>query len=417
MGTTALILLVTANVAVGIERTVLNPEFVQSSLEEEDVYADITQIAQEQIGGSGGQAPISPGDILSEEFVERQVERNIENIYSYLNGEADNLTVTVNTTALKDEIVDGLATKFQDEGLERISPEMASMVESEQEFQEVRQAFREQQFQQIQEETAEQLTEAELQEVFNDRKEEIRNQIESETAVSLNNATQEVQEDLSELASLRADALLDEGMTHEQFVEQVDTAMEGIAEFMASKAAEQLSGQLPEKIDITEQLGDAQVDNLETARQAVSVFSVMAYILPLIVILLSAGIWIISPTTAALSRLGFIAFLAGFPGAFTAAIVRYLALPEIGPLLEQQIPAEAADIALGMISQIAAVYLWQSLALILVGGVFIAASIALKKGFVPDRDRIERRIREAVETIKETVADRDADDEIGSDLP
>lgn len=100
--------LVTGNILAAAHLTVLDPGFVQNSIEEEGGYGVVQNAAVES--ASGG----VPGYIddtepliresLDEAYLQNQTERNVNGTYAYLHGQTDTLNLSVEAKPLKENI-------------------------------------------------------------------------------------------------------------------------------------------------------------------------------------------------------------------------------------------------------------------------------------------------------------------------
>ncbi|MFB6173001.1 MAG: hypothetical protein ABEI39_00005, partial [Halobacteriales archaeon] len=112
-----------ANAAVAAERTVLNAEFVKTTLEEEEAYdplqSAVVATAEEELAlnGTVDDLPVETENLIEEAvppaYVEGQVETNVDRIYAYLQGDRENLTVAVNLTPVKRNVADFIAGRIR----------------------------------------------------------------------------------------------------------------------------------------------------------------------------------------------------------------------------------------------------------------------------------------------------------------
>lgn len=106
--------LVTVNGVAAAHLTVLDPEFVTDSIEEEGDYEMVESAMLDATGAdaaTGDDGPTTAAgpvntsaileDALSEEFVRSQTEANVDRAYAYLHGDAETLNLSVSTAPLR----------------------------------------------------------------------------------------------------------------------------------------------------------------------------------------------------------------------------------------------------------------------------------------------------------------------------
>ncbi len=107
--------LVTANGVAAAHLTVLDPDFVTDSIEEEGGYEMVETAMRDAAGAdaattdsgtaTGAAGPVNTSailqDALSEEFVRSQTEANVDRAYAYLHGDAETLNLSVSTAPLR----------------------------------------------------------------------------------------------------------------------------------------------------------------------------------------------------------------------------------------------------------------------------------------------------------------------------
>lgn len=110
----------TGNAVTAAERTVLSGEFVADALAEADAYATMRALVVAQVAppanaseGSGDEREDGTGDpfadaagrvvesSVSEAYVQREVEANLDRTYAYLHGEADELVIAVDVAPIR----------------------------------------------------------------------------------------------------------------------------------------------------------------------------------------------------------------------------------------------------------------------------------------------------------------------------
>jgi len=110
--------LVTGNLLAAAHLTVLDPGFVQNTVEEEGGYdlvedaAVETASTQVQNMDSGGSADISAlvdtegliRDSIDQSYLQNQTEGNVDRLYAYLHGNSETLNLTIDAAPLKDDV-------------------------------------------------------------------------------------------------------------------------------------------------------------------------------------------------------------------------------------------------------------------------------------------------------------------------
>lgn len=116
--------LAAANALVAADRTVLNPGFVTTTLEEENAYNEAEPLIVEslplgELGSTDGESPPLPvdpdavaGAALDPAYLEAQVEPNIERALAYLHGNADELQLAVDLEPVKGAVADAVEAEL-----------------------------------------------------------------------------------------------------------------------------------------------------------------------------------------------------------------------------------------------------------------------------------------------------------------
>lgn len=114
--------LVGANLVTVGGGTVLDPGFVKETLEEEDAYGLIQEEALSVIGSDGGgDLPDGTGElvkeVVTEEYLQSEVERNVDSAYGYLHGDREELVLGMDMVPLKESASTTLETRVQERGV------------------------------------------------------------------------------------------------------------------------------------------------------------------------------------------------------------------------------------------------------------------------------------------------------------
>lgn len=117
--------LVAANALVAVDRTVLNPGFVTTTLEEENAYEHaesivLEQLSNEELEGAEndtGPMPVDTRAVISEalepDYLQSQLEPNIERTYAYLHGNRDELDLVIDLRPAKAAMADAIEAELR----------------------------------------------------------------------------------------------------------------------------------------------------------------------------------------------------------------------------------------------------------------------------------------------------------------
>lgn len=389
-----------ANLAIGVERTALNGDFVAESLAEEDAYAAFLEEAQSQLENESNtteEGP-SPGELLStvvtEDYLQNQTETNIDRAYAYLHGDREELYLAINTTPLKDDLAPELASQLMaEQGIGEYDPRLASMTESESEFQTAREEFKAEQKELIQEETSVELTDEQLETAYDERREEIREEAiaEFETQVAESDQPAELESPIVDLGTVYIDALVAEDPSYDQFmsdVEDAETALEAAVEDLART---QLDEEFPDTMELTEQLSQEDREQLDQLRGLVSLLDVLVFVLPLVALGAALLIgWVTVTRSAGLLIAGAAITVTGLIEALGFMGLGGRAESEIAAIASQgDMSAGLSELAIGMVDRVISVFVTQSWLVVVLGVVLIALGIAIRRELVDIDDTPE----------------------------
>lgn len=330
--------LFSANAAVTLDRTALDADFAKESAEDAGIYESLaTQLRSDfrtQASGNADQLPIdrSMGELfasaITDEYVRSQGERNIENVYAYLNGETDELRVGLDTRPIEQRILEELEPEVEDIDLAAMDmpfgAEIEAMASNRSVFQEQRTTFREEQKARIQAETERELSDEELESRLNESMGEIRDRmlagLDSQLDGQFEGPASELEGPVRDLQRARIDALTGE-LTYEEYTTEVETARDDLGDAFVGVFEAGLDEQLPGTIDMTEQMGSQQLETIETARTAVSLSTPVAIGLVVLAVVLAALVAWLAPYSIAAIEIGVVSALvgaAGVAGSFVA---------------------------------------------------------------------------------------------------
>ncbi|MBS3760942.1 MAG: hypothetical protein KGY43_05670 [Halodesulfurarchaeum sp.] len=387
----------TANITIGVERTVLNGDYVSDSLSEEEAYSVIVDEAQRQLetGETPQEGPtideLFP-KVLTESYVQNQTEANIERAFAYLHGDRKDIYLAINTTPLKDDLAAELANQtLAEQGIADFDQTLAELAESESQFQTVREEFKAEQLQRIQAETEPELSDAELEAAYEDRREDIRTVLvdELETRVAESDHPEALRPVIIDLGTLRIDALMDPDMTYTEFTTELDEHKTTLEETLEELVRDQIDEELPDTMELSEQLGPEERAQLEELRGIVGILDLLVVILPLLTIGIalligwvtltrSSGLFVVGGTVTVTGLLSALGFMGAGPWIES----------EIGTITTQgDMPAALSELLVALISRTVSVFVTQSWLVVLLGIILIVIGFAIRRALLPIADQ------------------------------
>lgn len=389
LGILFVLALTAANFAVAADRTVLNDEFVTDTADEANVYAVIAEeLRAEALAGApddGGlnELPIDGVDFetlvnnaITEDWVRSQFEPAIEDTFGFLQGESESLVITIETDSLQEDATAALReegtldfTALEDER----AAQLDRMTESPEQFEAERDEFRSEQKDDLQAATDEDLSEEELADLLDEQLADNRELIQSEFTAALPPSLSDAEEPVATLAGAWVDAMLGE-VEYDTFVSTVEAATDevltsAVDTFFAEAAP------FPESIEFTDdELSAEERDTLETARDAVSLFSLAPFALGGAVVLFAGGIFVLASHSGAAIGIGTLSALVGGSTAGVTVLLRQ----EV-PVLVDGIPEALRGSMLTIIDAILDVVFVQSAVLATIGVGAIALGIGIRR--------------------------------------
>lgn len=394
------VLLLSANLVVTADRTVLDAEFVTDTAEEENLYGAMTdefhEMAEEEADGQGGETPagVSEEELMQEAFTEEyartQVEENIHRLYAYLHGDRDDLRLELDAEPLKQSMLAEVEGEADDIDLaETDVPEgeaIEEMADDEAAFDRHRGEFREEQKERIQEETDRELSDEELEERLDEEMDRIRehmyDELDSELDGEFEGAEAHLEEPVHELGSARIDALTG-AASYEEYATRIEAAKDDLGDAIVAMVEAELDEEMGEPEDFTEGMDDEATEALETTRSAVSVLNVLVFVLPLLTVGVVGALWWVAPTSVAAIETGVVSLLVGTIGIAGS----WLAVGQLEALLAGEVPGAMGAFVLGLVSGIGGALTAQSVVLLVVGIGCVGVGVAVRRDMIlPDRD-------------------------------
>lgn len=454
--------LAAANALVAADRTVLNPGFVTTTLEEEGAYEQAEPIVLEQLpteqleGEDAPPLPIDPQTVaaaaVDAAYLQSQIEPNIERTYAYLHGNREELELVIDLGPAKDAIADAVEDEltnasptdlvdtigesddlsFEAQGVTIELSTVAEMAEDESTFNAERGEFREtirdqvltrlvnQSFAEasndellalvIEDYDPNAYNESEKAQLVEDDEPEIRaalrNRIESERGDEVEdavdrqlaenreairtNAEEHLNESLSDVDPAVREPAVDLGLvavdgyvadvTHDEFSAAFDAAADDLASGLTVLIERQLDEEIPDQLDLTEQLDPAAQQSLEDARRGVGLIDLLSMGLPALGAVLIGLVFLVSRSVAITGiGAGVGLTIGGLPPIAGTAIVRARLENAIA---SAELPAAMGDLVLAVVGQVVDAVFLQSAVVTGVGVVVLAAGLALHVGVV-----------------------------------
>jgi len=396
LGVVLFVTLASANAVIALDRTAFDAGYAQDTAEETELYAALGEEIRAQITANAsagtGDSPLNRSRsellaaALTDEYVRTQGERNIGNVYDYLNGRTGELRIGFRTEPLEERLLEEVEADVEELDLATtgmpFGAEIEAMAGSEAEFDARREAFREEQKRRIQRETERELSNEELEAALEDSMDDIRGrmvtEMDSQLEGEFEGSQAPLEEPVRELQLARIDALTGR-LTYEEYATAVESGKDDFRDAFVGVVESDLRGELPETVDATDQLGPEGTEALETARSVVSVSGALAVGLSVLAFLFVGGIGWLAPKALAAIEVGAVATLAGALGAGGAIAAsgrlrNALAGSGAPPGIEEFLIALAAGVfdALTLQSGVLAV----------VGVSLLAVGIALRRGVI-----------------------------------
>lgn len=400
LGLVLFVALLSANLTVAAERTVLDADYVTDTAEERDLYGALTDQLREQFGGNASAADGElPGDLsradllrsaVTEEYVQSQVESNVEGFYAYLHGDAAEPGLEIDVTPVKGNVMSELEAALADASLSEFPVPRGEAIEaaaaSESTFAEDREAFRTEQKQRIQAETDRELSDEELEQRLDgampEIREELRGELETELADALGDdeRAQRMEEPAGALLNARIDALTG-AASYDEYASRVDAATADLREaFLATFEAE-LDEALPDSTSLTEGMDASAREGFETARTAVSVADLLSLAAPLLALVIVGLLaWLGTPSLAALEA-GVVSALVGLLGLLGSTVGSGQVESAVAG---GEMPGAMAEFLVGLVGGFFGALSGQSVGLLVVGVALIAVGVAIRRGMVLD---------------------------------
>jgi len=389
-----------ANAAVGADRTLLDAGFVVEGLEAEGTYEPMADnmaatLQPDDPGAlSAGleDAPDPPVEEMASAavrpaYVGGEVERNVRNLYAYLQGRTDDLDLSMNLAPVKRGFAEEVEAWVADLDPRQIDERMGRLAANQSAFAAARQEFKEAQLQRIQERTDEEYSREELEELYDENRERIREEAANrlETTVAGPDRPAPVQTALVDYGTVGIDALVAADASYEQFTAAEAEARDDVAAAVATVVRERLDQEVDDELNLTAGLDESARETLATARTGTSLVGLLALVLPVAAIVLAGLLGHVSRRrSTALWRVGGIVAAVGLLIAVAMLLLADV-LPGLLGLDAGEAP-ESATAALGVLSRALGAIATQSLAVFVLGLALVGAGVAVRRELVPVAD-------------------------------
>lgn len=433
LGVLAIILaisLIGANVAVGLDRGVLDDEHVSSELDDTDMYERIHSIILEELEGELPDPPDQlPGDIqvsgiveetFTVEYIRDVFEGNIKNLYAFLHGDTDTVELIIEVDPLIENFEAAVSQQIADLPLSELGiEEMTVPVEDdsvtinpamldegitayEDEINGFEDAVREILSDQYEAQTGEEPSDEQVDEMYEELREDLKAELNEAIDATIADADlpAELEDAATAIGSTITDAYMTE-MTHDDFEERHSANMEALGLAGATFAVSEIGDFFEEPIDLGE---NVEEDDLSPIVSAVSWIGTLAILLPFIVLGIIGVMYGMTRDVVSVAKVtGGVAIVIGV----LMMIITFIIPSTIENLLHGSLEGtEMADELTEVVPDLVAIVfdpiLIQSAAILALGVMLVGAGFVSER--YPSSDGVED---EASAVLKEGEADAD----------
>lgn len=232
------------------------------------------------------------------------------------------------------------------------------------------------------------------QQVRNERRDELRAEIDQQLATYNTEIKDEIAESVEQSGGDRDPALLNattnlaavgvDGLTtdmdYSEFTAAVDESKSDLATAVAGVVEEQLAGDVPDQIDLTEDLDPQAMQLFASMKQAVGIADVLVFALPVLAILLITAVYYLTASisiTAIVS--GSALAVSGLLGVGLASVLP----PRIRGAMPADLPGGMASLLTGLVRRVFGLLQTQSIVLLVVGVIALGVGLALWYELIP----------------------------------
>lgn len=335
-----------ANAAIATDRTVLSGESISDTFQEEDVYAELISEAEGAIeddveaeadtgdgpDGVAVEAEGVLGNVITEEYLGEQVERNIDLFLLFLSGESEELQLWLDIEPIKDEItisgdqidvdtgqlVAGADLESDDFGVS-VTGEMVTRMNADADgYADVRQEIRD-------DLRDAGVPEWQVDDALRVINRDLKQQSAAQTRDQLgDDVSEQTVQATIELQHVVIDGLTDPALDDfEQYSQQREGAETDLENALAAEINQEIQSELDDEIhfegDIRDELDE---DELSTAETVLGGINTSTWLMPLLVVVFAGGIFYVTKSYkdtatkagAALAVAGVIGLVAGVVG-------------------------------------------------------------------------------------------------------
>lgn len=316
------------------QETALDSGYVTDTLEETDATAEIETQAEDTIveeagslGGTGyipnaeGLIEATVDDLVTEAYVSDVISTNLERFYAYLKGERPDLVLAIDTTPITEEIEPTIEEQLQQTPVVDLLQQDAfagafSLPGTELEPDALARTYEDPEtYRQIQDQYSRFLEETSA------TREDVNQTVIENTRPQVSSLPPYLQESVFRLETTFVLGFTSD-LSHEEFRERVEAARNDFYGSIARYAQEQVSGQVDDTIDVTEQLSESARQNIDETRDAVGLVSTLGLVLPIVALVLALLILFVSHSVSKAARAvgsgllvaGVLGFVAGTVG-------------------------------------------------------------------------------------------------------
>lgn len=331
------LLVLSAVAASGIfaaQGTALDSEYVTETLEETDATAEIEAQAEdaivEETGSLGGTdyIPNADGlvratvdDLVTEAYVRNVISTNLERLYAYLNGERSELVLAIDTAPITGDIEptveeqleqtpvvdllqqDAFADAFALPGTELEPDALARAYEDPETYRQIQDRY------------------SQVIDRTGATRDDINQSVIENTRPRVSDLPPYLQESVFRLETTFVLGFTSD-LSHEEFRERVEAARNDFYGSIARYAQAQVSEEVDNTIDVTEQLSESDREAVDEARGAVQLVGTLGVVLPVVALVLALLILLISHSVSKAARAvgasllvaGVLGFVAGTVG-------------------------------------------------------------------------------------------------------
>lgn len=401
------IALLGSSVAMGLDRGVLNDDYVKDRLDRADAYdrlhAEMLSEFEDELPEFGDDLPSEIDvsqiieDTITPEFIQEQFEGVIEGFYAFLHGETDTLEVIITVDDLSDNLADAIANQvveldLADFGIEPITlpigeeevvADITQLDQGEEAYQNELDSFEESikdiLREEFEEEFGEEPDEEELDEEYQDLLDELEDDILDavEAAVQGADLQPELEEAAMGLGETIASAYTSD-MTYEEFEQQLDSDKIAIGEAAADWALAELPDDF-EEFDVGEEIDEEQLEPVATV---FSIIGTLALVLPLISLGLIGLMYVTTRDVVTVGKtVGIVAILVGAIGVAVAVIatgiIEDLVAEELAA--EEEISEGILELVFDIVAMVFDPFQTQSFLLLALGGLVLVGAVVYNR--------------------------------------